>query len=139
MKLACDALGVDYNTVRELWLADPRINPMHTAVFAENNNPYSGRCLPKDLKSLIFQSVEAGYDPKLLKEVDASNTRIGNVRHASRCDQSVTVDTSKTVSTTVPPEHIFDLDKWNAAAHSTLTREEVAVVYKAMRSYEAEL
>lgn len=41
----CKHIGVDYYKVRDAWLLDPRINPMHTAVFAESGNPYGGKCV----------------------------------------------------------------------------------------------
>jgi UDPglucose 6-dehydrogenase len=76
----CEALGVDFNEARELWLLDPRINPMHTAVFKKNSKPFSGKCLPKDLKAAIAASERAGYIPQLLREVLESNDRIERVR-----------------------------------------------------------
>lgn len=76
----CEQTGVDYNVVRDLWLLDPRINPMHTAVFADNKQPFGGKCLPKDLNALIAASVAKGYDPIFLKEVLNSNERIGIIR-----------------------------------------------------------
>lgn len=77
--------GADYNAVREIWLNDPRINPMHTAVFAQNNAPYSGKCLPKDLRALVSYARDIlGYDAKLLEEVNSSNDRIGEQRKERR-------------------------------------------------------
>lgn len=78
--MLCDQAGIDFNEVRELWLLDPRINPMHTAVFAENQKPFSGKCLPKDLAALIGYARENGYDPVLLREIARSNERIGGLR-----------------------------------------------------------
>jgi nucleotide sugar dehydrogenase len=69
----CRAFGADYNTVRELWLNDPRINPMHTAVFSENSRPFSGKCLPKDLAGLIATAKASGTNPMLLEAVQAMN------------------------------------------------------------------
>lgn len=80
----CKAVGADYNEVRELWLQDPRINPMHTLVFPGNNFPFSGKCLPKDLSGLIASAQGSGYEPCLLKEVRSSNTRIGAIRKAKK-------------------------------------------------------
>jgi UDPglucose 6-dehydrogenase len=54
------SFGADWNEVRELWLADPRINPMHTAVFPANPRPFGGKCLPKDLSAIIEAGVKAG-------------------------------------------------------------------------------
>jgi UDPglucose 6-dehydrogenase len=78
----CRAVGVDWNEARELWLADPRINPMHTAVFADNARPFGGKCLPKDLAGMIGASRDHGYEPCLLAEVEATNDRIA--RHRSK-------------------------------------------------------
>lgn len=74
------ANGCDFNEVRELWLLDPRINRSHTSVFATNTEPYSGKCLPKDTKAIVTDSDGKGYSANLLKEVIASNRRIGEQR-----------------------------------------------------------
>lgn len=66
-------MGIDFNEVRELWLLDPRINPMHTAVFKENKKPFSGKCLPKDLGAIIRHSVGYNYAPHALSAVHYSN------------------------------------------------------------------
>lgn len=73
----CEALGVDYNEAREGWLMDSRIGRSHTGVFVDKRG-FEGKCLPKDLKAFISSSEEAGYDPKLLKEILDSNNRIRN-------------------------------------------------------------
>ena len=80
MKNICDALGSDYNEVRELFLLDPRVNPMHTSVFHENHLPFSGKCLPKDINALACAAEKNGYSAELLKEVWKSNLRIGEMR-----------------------------------------------------------
>jgi nucleotide sugar dehydrogenase len=69
-----DAFGVDWHTVREGWLLDPRVEPMHTAVF-EQDRGFGGKCLPKDLDALIAASMTVGYQPYLLEEVRRSNAR----------------------------------------------------------------
>lgn len=76
----CKKANIDYNEMRDLWLLDPRLNSMHTAVFKENVNPFGGKCLPKDLMGLIGFAEKMGYDAKLLKEVTKSNKRIGLLR-----------------------------------------------------------
>ena len=76
----CRVCDADYNEVRELWLADPRINPMHTAVFSGNTRPFGGKCLPKDLAGLISAARDLGYEPSLLAEVEASNDRLAQLR-----------------------------------------------------------
>lgn len=72
----CEAFGVSYNNLREIWLADPRVEPMHTAVFTKNRG-YGGKCFPKDVKAIIADSINYGrYVPELLKSVDQVNTKI---------------------------------------------------------------
>lgn len=76
----CKSHNVDYNEVRECWLLDPRIGPMHTCVFMDNTEPFGGKCLPKDLKAVINSSNESGYKPEFLEEVLNSNIRLGEIR-----------------------------------------------------------
>lgn len=69
-----EAVGADWHTVREGWLLDPRIEPMHTAAFATERG-FGGKCLPKDLEAIIVAAHSAGYEAGLLREVSASNRR----------------------------------------------------------------
>lgn len=49
-----EEIGVDYNELRELWLADDRIvTKNHTYVY-RNNRGYAGKCLPKDIRNLVY-------------------------------------------------------------------------------------
>jgi UDPglucose 6-dehydrogenase len=66
------AFGVDYNELRELWLADYRIGRSHTDVYP-NKRGFSGKCLPKDTSALVHSSEKAGFIPELLKEVRRIN------------------------------------------------------------------
>lgn len=86
MNEICLSAGVDYNSVRELWLMDPRINPMHTAVFHQNEAPFGGKCLPKDLAALVAYAKQLGYSPDFLQEVADSNARIGARRRQRSSD-----------------------------------------------------
>jgi nucleotide sugar dehydrogenase len=70
----CRALGADWHTVREGWLLDPRIGRSHSAVFPDRRG-FDGKCLPKDVHAIVAATTAAGYDPRLLAEVLASNER----------------------------------------------------------------
>lgn len=70
-----DAMGVDFDEARELWLLDGRINRMHTAVFKEKRG-FSGKCLPKDINGIVKKSIEKGYKPEFLEEVIKTNQRL---------------------------------------------------------------
>ena len=74
MKNICDALGSDYNEVRELFLLDPRVNPMHTSVFHENHLPFSGKCLPKDLELLLHEMETHSLKQTLFTAVKSDNS-----------------------------------------------------------------
>jgi nucleotide sugar dehydrogenase len=71
----CEHLDADWHTVREGWLLDPRVEPMHTAAF-EDQPGFAGKCLPKDLKAIVAAAAARGYGAALLAEVLASNARI---------------------------------------------------------------
>ncbi len=60
---ACEKAGVNYEQLRELFVADPRVNPSHTFVYKDS--PYfDSHCLNKDVPSVANQ-----FDMPLLKEV----------------------------------------------------------------------
>ena len=67
-----EALGVDYNLVREIWIADSRIGAGHTFVY-ENDRGYGGSCLPKDVASLVAQAKDNNVDCTLLRSVMRKN------------------------------------------------------------------
>jgi UDPglucose 6-dehydrogenase len=68
----CEAVGADWDTVREGWLLDPRVERMHTLVFPDDPG-FGGACLPKDVLGLVSAARDAGYGPAFLEQVLASN------------------------------------------------------------------
>lgn len=70
----CEAHGVDYETVRELFLLDGRTERMHTSVF-EPDKGFDGKCFPKDLSAIIHSSEQLKYEPKILKQVKEVNEK----------------------------------------------------------------
>lgn len=71
----CDVHGIDYMAARELWLMDERIGRSHTSVY-KNNPGFSGKCFPKDIAAIIRSSEARGFEPKLLKAMDARNDEL---------------------------------------------------------------
>ncbi|MGH2600563.1 MAG: hypothetical protein ACRDJ9_14405, partial [Dehalococcoidia bacterium] len=65
------AFGVDYETVRRLWLLDHRINPSHTQVTPERG--YGGRCLPKDVDAVCRTGRETGTPLEIMETVQRMN------------------------------------------------------------------
>ena len=47
----CEKLNLNYNQVREIWSADPRIGTSHTFIYKDNRG-YGESCLPKDISEL---------------------------------------------------------------------------------------
>lgn len=70
--LACEAFGVDYNELRELWLKDARVGPSHTMVWPDQL-AYGGKCLPKDTSALLHAMKTRGHDPKFFRAVVERN------------------------------------------------------------------
>ena len=68
----CKKMNIDYNVVRELWTADPRIGKYHTFVY-EDNPGYGGSCLPKDISSIQQQGKEYGADMTLIDAIIKKN------------------------------------------------------------------
>lgn len=71
----CDKVGADWHKVREGWLADPRINPMHTAVF-RNDRGFGGKCLPKDTNALAAYFKKQGITSEILEAVLKKNNEL---------------------------------------------------------------
>lgn len=72
MREVVEAAGADWHQTRDLWLADPRVDPDHT--LARKAAPgFGGKCLPKDLASLISIGLNLGHPVELLRGVLASN------------------------------------------------------------------
>lgn len=67
-----EAMGVDYDLLRETWLMDPRIGCSHTFVY-EDNRGYGGSCLPKDLSAILYQAQQTGIEVPLLQAVSETN------------------------------------------------------------------
>lgn len=69
------AYGVDYDTLREGWLLDSRVERSHTLVF-RNKRGFNTKCIPKDILAIVEASKKAGYLPRILKEVLDSNEKV---------------------------------------------------------------
>lgn len=66
------AHGVDFNVLREIWLADTRISRDHTFVYPDARG-FAGKCLPKDVNAIVRSCQERGYRPAYLEATLARN------------------------------------------------------------------
>lgn len=72
----CQAMGVDYDTVRTAASADPRIGPSHLDVTHSGYRGYGGKCLPKDMRSLIQLALAKGIEPTVLIAAEEYNNAL---------------------------------------------------------------
>lgn len=66
--------GVNYDVLREIWLADTRISRDHTFVYPQSRG-FSGKCLPKDVNGIVKSCADHGYETRLLRAVLEINER----------------------------------------------------------------
>jgi UDPglucose 6-dehydrogenase len=69
------AHGVDFNQLREIWLADTRISRDHTFVYPQSRG-FAGKCLPKDCNAIVQSCLKRGYTPELMKAALEINERM---------------------------------------------------------------
>jgi len=75
LRQICEAAGVNYHRVREGWIDDPRVGPMHSAAFAQKPG-FDGKCLPKDTAAVAAYCRTIGIDPLLLDAALRQNEAI---------------------------------------------------------------
>ncbi len=69
----CKKLGIDYNAVREGLVADHRIVDSHFEVEHGGYRGYQGKCLPKDLQTLIWVANQHNVEVKFLEQIHQIN------------------------------------------------------------------
>lgn len=72
----CNNLGISYDHVKECVSADKRIGPSHLDIYDSGYRGYGGKCLPKDIKSLIQFADGRGIDLKLHKTAEEINNNL---------------------------------------------------------------
>jgi len=75
----CDAMGIDYDNVREAAAADKRIGRSHLNVFHKGYRGYGGKCLTKDIRALIQKGNQEGVDLRLLKVTEEINNTLREI------------------------------------------------------------
>lgn len=70
----CQSLGTKYEEVKEMVVADHRIENTHLDVTTTRG--FGGKCFPKDIVALIARAKELGVDAKLLETVWEKNKKI---------------------------------------------------------------
>ena len=86
----CDKLGINYNKVKEMVIADKRIGKTHLDVTPERG--FGGKCFPKDMVALIGRFKELELDVSVLEAVWAKNLKIRTVRDWENIPGAMTKD-----------------------------------------------
>ncbi len=83
----CQAVGVDYDVVKEAAAADKRIGRSHLEVFHKGYRGYGGKCLPKDTRALIELGDRLGVEMALLKRVEELNEALVAARAEAKTEE----------------------------------------------------
>lgn len=76
-KLVCDALGQDYDAVKNMALLDRRISPSHLNVPGHDGQlGFGGSCFPKDVNSICHIARELGVPERLFSAVVQRNDEL---------------------------------------------------------------
>lgn len=67
-------LNVNYNELRQGFIADPRVNPSHTFVY-EDSPYYDSKCLNKDIPAILHFTE---YEPEFIKSIIDTNETFKN-------------------------------------------------------------
>ncbi len=74
----CQALGIKYEEVKSMVVADHRIFNSHLDVTTAKG--FGGKCFPKDIVALIGRAKELNVEPSLLETAWSINKKIRKVR-----------------------------------------------------------
>ena len=77
----CEEIGVPYDEMKKMFLADQRIGNSHTDVPGHDGyRGYGGKCFPKDVKAFYHWADKNGVDLDMCKSADKVNERIRDFR-----------------------------------------------------------
>jgi UDPglucose 6-dehydrogenase len=76
----CQGLGIDYDLVKESFLSEKKNLFNHFEIWHKGYRGYSGKCLPKDLDSLVDLAEKNNIDLKLLKTVREINAKLSKAK-----------------------------------------------------------
>ena len=79
----CEASCVDYDQIKKLMLSEPWIGGHHLEVIHKGYRGFGGKCLPKDLKTLIKIYKLKNISPELFEAVDKINHNLLNKQQLS--------------------------------------------------------
>jgi len=74
-------IGVPYNDLRDMWLADQRIGNSHTDIPGhDGHRGYGGKCFPKDVQAFIKWAQKHGMELDTCKAAEKVNKRVRKIK-----------------------------------------------------------
>jgi len=74
-----ESLGIDYNEVKEAFVSDQRITDSHFDALHGGYRGYGGKCLPKDVQTLVDFGKKHRVDVSLLEKIEEMNAKYQSV------------------------------------------------------------
>jgi len=71
----CQKLGIDYNTVKEGFVLDKRVNDSHFDVMHGFKRGFGGACLPKDSSAIVKRAEELDTEMSLVRQAIETNKK----------------------------------------------------------------
>lgn len=84
----CEKLGIKYDEIKKMVVADHRIFDSHLDVTTARG--FGGKCFPKDMVALIGMAKDMGVDVSFLESAWKKNLRVRNVRDWEEIPGAVT-------------------------------------------------
>ncbi len=72
----CESLGINYETVKNAVVKDPRIGDSHFNVLAGDYRGFGGSCFPKDVNAIIELAEKRKVKPSLLTTMREINRKL---------------------------------------------------------------
>jgi len=74
-------IGVPYEDLRDMWLADQRIGNSHTDVPGhDGQRGYGGKCFPKDVPAFINWGADKGLVLNMCRAAERVNARVRKIK-----------------------------------------------------------
>jgi len=72
----CEGVGVGYNVIQDLFKHDAWIGGSHSTIWHKGDRGFGGKCLPKDLDSLIKVGKDAKVNVSVFKAIKKANDNL---------------------------------------------------------------
>ena len=86
----CEKLGINYDNMIKMFLADGRIGNSHTDMPGHDGDfGFGGLCFPKDIQALIYKAKELGVNPMVLESAWKKNLEVRKNKDWEKIDGAI--------------------------------------------------